>query len=49
VDPTTIEDFKEVITVIINPFLAGVLATIFAELALMFVSSAIIIFRRGKK
>lgn len=32
----------------INPFLAGVLATIFAELATMFVASVIIIFKRGK-
>ena len=33
----------------INPFWAGVAATITAELALMFVSSLIIIFRRTKK
>lgn len=33
----------------INPFWAGVLATISAELALMFVSSMIIIIRRSKK
>jgi hypothetical protein len=33
----------------INPFLAGVLATIGAELAIMFISSLIIIFRRSKK
>jgi hypothetical protein len=33
----------------INPFWAGVLATISAELALMFVTSLIIIFRRVKK
>lgn len=33
----------------IDPFWAGVLATIFAELALMFVSSVIIIFSRGKR
>lgn len=33
----------------INPFLAGVLATIAAELAVMFVSSLIIIFRRAKR
>ena len=33
----------------INPFLAGVLTTIAAELAIMFISSMIIIFRRGKK
>ena len=32
----------------INPFLAGVLATIFAEVAAMFVASVIIIFKRGK-
>jgi hypothetical protein len=35
--------------VIINPFLAGVLATIFAELATMFIASVIIIIRRGKR
>lgn len=34
---------------IINPFLAGVLATIFAELATMFIASLIIIFKRGRK
>ena len=33
----------------INPFLAGVLATIVTELAVMFISSLIIIFRRSKK
>lgn len=33
----------------IPPFLAGVLTTIAAELALMFISSLIIIFRRSKK
>ena len=33
----------------IDPFWAGVIATIAAELALMFVSSLIIIFRRAKK
>ena len=33
----------------INPFLAGVLATIGAELALMLFSSLIIIFRGSKK
>jgi hypothetical protein len=33
----------------VNPFLAGVLTTIAAELAIMFVSSLIIIFRRSKK
>ena len=33
----------------VNPFWAGVVATIFAELALMFVSSVIIIFKKGKK
>ncbi len=33
----------------INPFLAGVLATIFAELTLMLVSSLVIIIRRGKQ
>lgn len=34
---------------LINPFWAGVLATIFAELALMFISSVVIIIRRAKK
>lgn len=33
----------------INPFWAGVLATISAELALMFISSVIIIIRRANK
>lgn len=33
----------------INPFWGGVLATIFAELAILFVSSVIIIFKRGKR
>ena len=33
----------------IDPFWAGVLATIFAELALLFISSMIIIFKRGKR
>lgn len=33
----------------ISPFLAGVLTTIAAELALMFISSLIIILRRSKK
>lgn len=33
----------------INPFLAGVLTAIGTELAIMFVSSLIIIFRRSKK
>ena len=32
----------------IDSFWGGVLATIFAELALMFISSLIIIFKRGK-
>lgn len=32
----------------INPFLAGVLATIFAEIGILFISSLIIIFRRYK-
>lgn len=31
----------------INPFLAGVLFTIFAELAIMFIASLIIIIKRG--
>lgn len=34
---------------VINPFWAGVAATIFAELALMFISSVAIIVRRSKK
>lgn len=33
----------------INPFWAGVATTIGAELALMFISSVIIIIRRAKK
>ena len=33
---------------IINPFVAGVLTTIFAELFLMFAASIIIIIRRSK-
>ena len=33
----------------VNPFWAGVATTIFVELALMFVSSVIIIFKKGKK
>jgi hypothetical protein len=33
----------------INPFLAGVLATIFAELTIMFIASVAIIAKRGKK
>lgn len=33
----------------VNPFWAGVVTTIFAELALMFVSSIIIILKKGKK
>lgn len=33
----------------INPFLAGVLATIAFELAITFISSLIIIFRRSKR
>lgn len=33
----------------INPFWAGVLATITAELALMFISSVVIIIRRANK
>ena len=33
----------------IDPFWAGVLATIFAELATMFIASVIIIFQRGKR
>lgn len=33
----------------VNPFWAGVLATIFAELLLMFISSIVIIFKRGKQ
>lgn len=33
----------------VDPFWAGVFATIAAELALLFVSSLVIIFRRSKK
>lgn len=33
----------------IDPFWAGVLATIFAELALLFIASVLIIFKRGKR
>jgi hypothetical protein len=33
----------------VNPFWAGVATTISVELALMFVSSVIIIFKKGKK
>lgn len=33
----------------INPFWAGVLATIFAELATLFIASVIIIIRRANK
>lgn len=33
----------------INPFWAGVLATIFVELATMFIASLIIIIRRNNK
>lgn len=33
----------------VNPFWAGVLATLFAELAIMFVSSVVIIIKRGRK
>jgi hypothetical protein len=33
----------------VNPFWAGVLATLFAELALMFTASIIIVFKKGKK
>lgn len=33
----------------INPFWAGVLATITAELAIMFISSVVIIIRRANK
>ena len=33
----------------IDPFWAGVLSTIFAELAAMFVFSVITIFKRGKR
>ncbi len=33
----------------INPFLAGVLATIFAEIGALFIASLIIIFRRAKR
>ena len=33
----------------INPFLAGVLATIFAEIGAMFITSLVIIIKRGKR
>ena len=33
----------------INPFLAGVLATVFAEVSAMFVASLIIMIKRGKR
>ena len=33
----------------INPFLAGVLATIFAEISTMFIASLIIIYRRANR
>ena len=33
----------------VNPFWAGVVTTIFAELALMFISSVVIIIRRANK
>jgi hypothetical protein len=33
----------------VNPFWAGVATTISVELALMFVSSVVIIFKKGKK
>lgn len=32
----------------INPFLAGVLATVFAEVSAMFIASLVIMFKRGK-
>lgn len=33
----------------INPFLAGVLATIFTEISVMFVASLIMIYRRANR
>ena len=33
----------------INPFLAGVIATIFAEIGVLFVWSIITLFKRGKR
>ena len=33
----------------INPFLAGVLATIFTEISVMFVASLILIYRRATR
>jgi hypothetical protein len=33
----------------INPFLAGVLATVFTEVSVLFVASLITMFKRGKK
>lgn len=33
----------------INPFLAGVLATVFAEIGILFVASVIAIVKRGKR
>jgi hypothetical protein len=33
----------------INPFLAGVLATIFTEISVMFVASLILIYRRANR
>lgn len=33
----------------INPFLAGILVTVFAEITAMFVCSLIIIIKRGKR
>jgi hypothetical protein len=33
----------------INPFLAGVLATIFTEISVMFVASLILIYRRENR
>ena len=33
----------------INPFLAGVLATIFTEIGILFVASVITVVKRGKR
>lgn len=33
----------------INPFLAGVLVTIFAEIGILFVMGVIAVFKRGKR
>ena len=43
------KNIKENFVMYLNPFWAGVLATIFAELSTMFIASVIIIFRRAGK